>query len=140
MSPLRTTLLTFLLGCFGVTFPFLLGRFSKGTRCRDCDTRQAANRARRNGELVAEHRARMARACSPDEVIAQAAADRATLARLVTLPLPRAHAAGHAGHLDRSEITEDHRTAGWHHLGITGLSAEIRHELKRQARAFGFQA
>lgn len=139
MSPLHKTLLSFLFGCFGVTFPFLLGRFSKGTRCRDCETRQSANRARRNGELVAEHRARMARACSPDEVVAQAAADRDSLARLVTLPLPRNRAGldGYPmGHLDRSEITEDHRTAGWHHL----LIGDIRNDLKRSARAFGFQA
>jgi hypothetical protein len=83
MSPLlKSAVTTLFIGCFGVALPFMLGRFSKSPGCRCCERRRAATRARRNGELVAAHDARIdltrlqQRASSPDEALAQARADR----------------------------------------------------------------
>jgi hypothetical protein len=75
VTPFWKSLLYLLYGLVVVSIPFALGRWSKGTRyCEPCERRMAAaNRARSNGEHVARLRQR---AISPDEVRAQAAADR----------------------------------------------------------------
>jgi hypothetical protein len=76
MTPFGKSILTLTFGLVVTGVPFLLGRWSTGLRyCAPCERRQKATaaRARHNGEHVARLKQR---ATSPDDVRAQADADR----------------------------------------------------------------